>query len=75
MTMRAIKHPLSGAIYGLEADGVVRVDKNGRTGRFRSDGTYISGDIYFADPHLCQWIGERTLPSLHRSAGEAMKRK
>jgi hypothetical protein len=75
MTMRAIKHPLSGAIYDLEADGVVRVEKDGRAGRFRSDGTYLSGDIYSADPHLCQWIGARALPSRRSNAGEAIKRK
>jgi hypothetical protein len=73
--MRALKHPLSGAIYDLEADSVVRVEKDGRAGRFRSDGTYLSGDIYSADPHLCQWIGGRALPSRHRSAGEAIKKK
>jgi hypothetical protein len=73
--MRAIKHPLSGAIYDLEADGVVRVEKDGRAGRFRSDGSYLSGDIYCADPHLCQWIGGRALPARTRGATEAVKRK
>ncbi len=73
--MRAIRHPLSGAIYDLEAEGVVRVEKDGRAGRFRSDGSYLSGDIYSADPHLCQWIGGRALPLRHRTAGDAIKRQ
>ena len=71
--MRAIKHPLSGAIYDLQTDGTVRVEKDGKAGIFRADGTYVSGDIYFADPHLCVWIGGRELPSRHRSAAEASK--
>jgi hypothetical protein len=72
--MRSIRHPLSGAIYDLESDGTVRVETDGKTGRFRSDGSYISGAIYTADPHLCQWIGGRALPSRHRQSGEAMER-
>jgi hypothetical protein len=58
--MRSIRHPLSGALYDLEAKGVIRVTAHdGKTGRFRVDGTYIKGDLYFADPHLCGWIGGR----------------
>jgi len=63
--MRSIRHPLSGAIYDL-VDGMIRVEKDGKAGVFRSDGSYVSGDIYFADPHLCQWIGGRELPSRAR---------
>jgi hypothetical protein len=71
--MRAIKHPLSGAIYDLQTDGTIRVEKDGRAGIFRADGTYVSGDIYFADPHLCLWIGGRELPSRHRQAAESSR--
>ena len=71
--MRAIKHPLSGAIYDLQSDGTVRVEKDGKAGIFRADGTYVSGEIFFADPHLCVWIGGRELPSRHRQAVEASK--
>lgn len=67
--MRSIRHPLSGALYDLAANGVIRVTGyDGKTGLFRTDGTYISGDLYFADPHLCVWIGGRDLPSRHREA-------
>jgi hypothetical protein len=72
--MRAIKHPLSGAIYDLQNDGTIRVEKDGEAGIFRADGTYVSGEIFFADPHLCVWIGGRELPSRHRQAAEAGKR-
>ncbi len=71
--MRAIRHPLSGAIYDLQSDGTIRVEKDGKAGIFRADGAYVSGDIYFADPHLCVWIGGRELPSRHRQAAEAPK--
>ena len=71
--MRAIKHPLSGAIYDLQNDGTIRVEKDGKAGIFRADGTYVSGAIFFADPHLCVWIGGRELPSRHRQAAEASK--
>ena len=64
--MRAIRHPLSGALYDLQSDGTLRVEKDGKAGIFRADGTYVSGDLYFADPHLCVWIGGRDLPSRFR---------
>jgi hypothetical protein len=66
--MRSIRHPLSGALYDLEANGVVRVTRqDGKTGVFRPDGSYLSGDLYFADPHLCGWIGGFDLNSRYRS--------
>jgi hypothetical protein len=61
--MRSIRHPLSGALYDLQPDGTVRVEKDGKAGLFRADGSYVSGEIYFADPHMCVWIGGRELPS------------
>jgi len=64
--MRSIRHPLSGALYDLEANGAIRVTiHDGKSGYFRPDGSYISGDFYSADPHLCGWIAGRALPSRH----------
>jgi hypothetical protein len=71
--MRGILHPLSGALYDLQSDGTVRVEKDGKTGVFRRDGSYVSGEIYFADPHLCLWIAGRELPSRHRQGADASK--
>ena len=71
--MRGIKHPLSGAIYDLQADGAIRVEKDGKAGIFRADGAYVSGEIFFADPHLCVWIGGGEIPSRHRQAAEVAK--
>lgn len=68
--MRGIRHPLSGAIYDLQPDRTVRVEKDGKTGIFRRDGSYVSGEIYNADPHLCLWIAGRELSSRHRQGTE-----
>lgn len=69
--MRSIRHPLSGALYDLQSEGIVRVEKDGKPGLFRADGTWISGEIQFADPHMCVWIGGRDLKarSRHESPG------
>lgn len=69
--MRSIRHPLSGALYDLQADGTICVEHNGKSGLFRADGTYISGDIYFADPHLCVWIGGRNVGATSRHSASA----
>jgi len=72
--MRSIRHPLSGALYDRQPDGTVRVEKDGRAGLFRADGSYISGDIYFADPQMCGWIGGRELAARSRHSGNAVER-
>jgi hypothetical protein len=60
--MRSIRHPLSGAIYDLTSEGTIKVTaSDGKSGIFTANGTYVSGDLYFADPHLCGWIGGREL--------------
>ena len=64
--MRSIRHPLSGAVYDLQADGTIKVEKDGKAGTFRADGSYVSGEIYFADPHMCVWVGGRELASRFR---------
>jgi hypothetical protein len=61
--MRSIRHPLSGALYDLQSDGTVRVEKDGKSGTFRADGSYLSGEIYSADPQMCVWLGGRDLIS------------
>jgi non-ribosomal peptide synthetase component E (peptide arylation enzyme) len=61
--MRSIRHPLSGALYDLQTDGTVRIEKDGKSGTFRADGSYVSGDIYSADPQMCVWVGGRELGS------------
>ena len=64
--MRAIRHPLSGAIYDRQSDGTVRVEQSGKAGIVRAEGTYRSGEIFHADPQMCVWVGGRELSSRNR---------
>jgi hypothetical protein len=57
-----MRHPLSGSTYGVDPDGLVRVEKNGSFGRFLSNGRWVEGTIRAADPQLCLWIGGPQLP-------------
>lgn len=54
-----VRH-FSGALYEREEPGVVRVEQYGMVGRFRTDGTWVSGELKNADPNMCQWIGGYT---------------
>ena len=69
--MPQIRHPLSGVVYDLAADGTVILEKDGKTGRFTTRGQYLEGDIKQADPQLCGWIGGVQLPSRHQQMAEA----
>ena len=60
--MTILKHPLSGATYELREDGNVRVENNGISGIFRSNGQYLSGELRQADPHLLLWMAGPQLP-------------
>ena len=72
--MRTIKHPLSGAVYDLTDDGTIRVvTRDGRTGLFDRNGTWMSGYVRQADPHLCLWIGGKELPNRFQQAATALK--
>ena len=72
--MRTIRHPLSGGMYDLQDDGTIRVvDRDGRVGVFDKTGTWLSGDVRQADPHLCLWIGGKELPNRFQQAAAALK--
>jgi hypothetical protein len=60
--MRKKIHPLSGAIYEDMGNGLVRVDKAGQIGVFKTSGQYVEGDLTFADLHMLVWVGGRELP-------------
>jgi len=62
--MRKLPHPFSGAIYEEVCDGVVRVadEKRGKSGLFQWDGTWIEGDLTYADPHMLYLAGAPDLP-------------
>ncbi|HEY2834704.1 MAG TPA: hypothetical protein VGJ14_19965 [Sporichthyaceae bacterium] len=52
-----LEHPFSAAVYAGLADGRVEVTKDGRTGIFAMDGSWLSGELRTADPELIRWVG------------------
>jgi hypothetical protein len=56
--MQGMKHWATGALYERddESQDLVRVTLDGSWGLFRPDGSWVEGEIYQADPHLCGWI-------------------
>ena len=58
-------HPFTGFLYEKDDDGNIVVTGEGRTGLFRRDGSWLSGDIRECDPQLCNWVGGPKLAS-HR---------
>jgi hypothetical protein len=50
------RHPFSGALYERDHDGRVVVRYDGKSGVFRADGSWVEGEIYEADPQMCNWI-------------------
>ena len=73
--MRQLRHPLSGAIYEVDHDGLVLVTaKDGRTGRFTDQGVWVEGDLKQCDPHVCVWVGGPQLLSRHEEAKLARER-
>lgn len=66
--MHTRRHPLSGALYDVAADGLVKVELDGMVGWFTSDGEWVRGDLREADPHLCLWLaGPKVPPSMARN--------
>jgi hypothetical protein len=57
-----LKHPISGAIYTLRADGEVEVENNGLKGTFAYNGRHLSGELRQADPHMLLWMAGPQLP-------------
>ncbi len=54
--MLGMVHPFSKALYEQDGAGNVRVTLDSATGLFRTDGSWIEGDIFEADPQMCGWI-------------------
>jgi len=49
-------HPFSGALYERDDSGNVLVTRDERRGLFHADGSWIEGEIFEADPQMCNWI-------------------
>lgn len=57
-------NPFTGAVYEELGDGLVRIDDKakGKWGVFRYDGTWIEGDLTYADPSMLLYVGGPDLP-------------
>ena len=56
MAMSGLKHPLSGAVYDLTEDGMIKVPSEESWGLFDREGVWISGELRTSDPQMCNWI-------------------
>ena len=70
----SMTHPFdTDTTYELREDGTVRVSRGNQEGVFTGEGIYISGEIRFADPQVCNWINNVPNPdtqlSVSRIAG------
>jgi hypothetical protein len=50
------RHPFTKYLYEQDGEGNVLVSDDSRSGLFRPDGSWISGEIFEADPQMCVWI-------------------
>lgn len=51
-----VRHALTGASYRTRDDGLVEVEREGKSGVFRTDGRWVRGELRSADPHLLLWL-------------------
>ena len=55
-----LRHPFGGALYICTREGNIRLEHEGKTGLFHSDGSWIEGELREADPQFCGWVaGDR----------------
>ena len=74
--MRSLKHPLSGAIYDLLADGTIQVkSRAGSVGVFDRHGRWQSGELKQADPHMCVWLADDKLENRFAAAADALEKE
>jgi hypothetical protein len=51
--VNGLKHPFSGALYEQDGQGNILVTQGDKSGLFKGDGRWISGELRQADPQLC----------------------
>jgi hypothetical protein len=70
--MKTLRHALTRADYHAEGPNSVRVEHQGKWGRFDRQGNWLEGEIRQCDPHLCIWITSQLVMEEHiRRAAEA----
>lgn len=73
--MAALVHPLYGSSYEREDDGTVRViERDGRSGWFRANGSHVRGPVRWADPHILDWVGGPQANTSHQRLKAASRR-
>ncbi len=65
--MLGIRHPLTKALYERDGEGNLLVTNGDISGRFRPNGSWISGELRGCDPQLCGWVAGPKLAN-HRVA-------
>ncbi|MFT5209089.1 MAG: hypothetical protein ACI9CE_000807 [Flavobacterium sp.] len=60
--MPTLIHPLTGATYSLQDNGLIEVNDTDKCGLFHNDGRYVSGELKHADLHLLGWLGGKQTP-------------
>ena len=63
--MPGLRHPLSGAVYDITPEGVVRVSTDSSSGLFDPNGVWVEGDLRTCDPQMCNWLAS----GVHELAG------
>jgi hypothetical protein len=54
--VNGLKHPFGGALYEQDGQGNILVTQGDKSGLFKGDGRWISGELRQADPQLCNWV-------------------
>jgi hypothetical protein len=63
--VEGIRHPFNGALYEKDASGHIHVTHCERSGLYRGDGSWVSGDRMDVDPQLCVWLNGPRRGSRH----------
>jgi len=51
-------HPFDQSLYEQDGEGNVRITRrDGESGRYHLDGSWIDGDVFDVDPQMCGWVG------------------
>ena len=66
--MYGCMHPFSKAVYEVDESGAVLITtKDGRIGRYRRDGSYLSGEVFDVDPSCATGSAARVPAPLQRN--------
>ncbi|MDE0989154.1 MAG: hypothetical protein OSA83_07985 [Pseudomonadales bacterium] len=71
----SMTHPFdTDTTYELLDDGNVRLSCGDKAGIFTGEGIYVSGDIRFADPQVCNWVNNVPNPDTQLSVSRIVGR-